>query len=93
MAARLLWRVALQIDGRQWTGADQAHLAGDYIPQLREFIQAGRAQELPPRRQALGVGSVAFKHGTEFEDVKGLAVKACPGLPEKYGSAELQHLQ
>lgn len=51
----LLGSVLRQILDVMQARADEAHLAGDYVPKLGQLVDAGSPQEAPKRREALCV--------------------------------------
>jgi hypothetical protein len=93
MAAGLFRRVAVKVNCRQWAWPDQAHLALEHVPELRQLIEAGASQELSPSGQAILVAAFAVAHGAELKYRKGASSSACTVLPKKNGFAELDQLQ
>jgi hypothetical protein len=80
MAALLGRSVVRQILFEKRPGADKTQFAAEYIPELRQFIEAGPTQERPDSRQAAIVGQQAansvalFCHSPEFQADEGFFV-------------------
>ena len=47
-----VFAVALDFLGDDWTRADEAHIAADDVPELRQFIEAGLPEEGPELRDS-----------------------------------------
>src|SRR5690606_10394407 len=76
VAAGLLGVVERQILHQQRARADQAHVALEDVPELRQLVEAGRTQKAAERRKALGIGKKLpggadrIRHGTELDQIE-----------------------
>ena len=78
-------------------GPDQAHVAAQYIHELRYFIQPGLAQPAAQAGDARVIGlrkgggaALACMHGAKLPDAKRLPVAAGPPLAEEGGAGRVQ---
>src|SRR5262245_56677206 len=89
-AAALVLVVLLDLVAERRPRADDAHVAANHIPELRQLVDGGPAQEAPDARDPR-VAQVdcrtgahplrAFDHRPELEHLEVLAVPADPRLP------------
>jgi hypothetical protein len=92
--ARLLGRVPVEVLDEQRTGTDERHLPDEDVPQLREFVERGGAQEPAEGEQPLLVGqqiavwSARIGHGPELADGEDPTVQTWPRLGEQHRSSE-----
>ena len=93
-AAALLGAVAVDVGERQRARADQAHVAAHDVPQLRELVEAGGAQEPAEPWEALvvgqqfAVGAAGVGHAAELDDLDRLSVAAGARLAEQHRRPE-----
>ncbi len=86
--------VERQVFHQQRAGADEAHVALQYVPQFGQFVQAGGAQFASEGCEAFGIGQGAavfvrrVAHGTEFVHHEGDAAASGADLAEQDGRAE-----
>jgi hypothetical protein len=76
--------------------SDDAHLAGQHVQQLWQFVEVGSAQRAPDARQARMHGDLlervrrdgrelgAGRHRSELEDAEGPTVATYPVLEEQH---------
>ena len=85
--------------GAFWSGADEAHVSVEDIPDLRDFIKAccpdeisdfGNARIIFCRQLGAGVFFRINTHGTEFVDIIFFAKTAYPHLTVEDGSMVFQ---
>src|SRR5262245_21734022 len=55
MSASLLWGVKRQVLHQQRPRANEAHLAGEHVPQLGNLVQTRGAEQAPKRRETFGI--------------------------------------
>ncbi len=95
VAALLLGRVAPQVPHQQRARPDQAHVAAQHVPQLRQLVDRGGAQEPAESSQALGVGqrpavgADGVAHGAELDHRERHAAPPGPLLAEEDGPAHV----
>lgn len=78
--------------GQRRAGPDEAHVAGEHVPQLRELVEARRPQQPADRRGAVEVRLAKmgrWAHRAELGDREGYPVAASADLVEQDGPAEL----
>src|SRR3546814_2235004 len=95
LSAHLLGRIERQIIRHERTGSDEAHLALRNIQQAWKLVEAGRAQEMPERRDPLRVrkqlamGIAIIGHRTELPQGETPALIATPFLCEEHTRPEI----
>ena len=87
VSACLLGGVAGKISHGKRAGADERHLPGEDVEELREFIQRRSAEKSSEARKALGVGLVARAHRAQLEKLERDAALAGAGVAEEDGAA------
>ncbi len=77
-----------------WTRADEAHVAFDHVPQLRELVQARGAEPPANPGEPLTVGKntstliVSVGHRSELDERERDVAQPGPALPEQHRRAE-----
>jgi len=94
VSSRLLRRVAVEIAHQQRPGANEAHVAAEHIPELRQLVEAQPPHEASDARQALFVGEQCARgvalvgHRSELGDVEGASAEPRTCLSEEYWPAD-----
>jgi hypothetical protein len=92
--AALPRRVAADIAHVEGTRADEAHIAAQHIPKLRQFIEATAPQEGAKPCAALRFGTDTWRgnrhvqQSPEFQNDEGASLQAGTLLPEKHWRTE-----
>ena len=95
-ASALALRVAVDVDHRQGSRTDQAHVALDHRPQLRQLVQAGRPEFRAEGRESILVGQqvpgrVAFsRHRTELGHLDRVGTSTSSRLTEQHRRPQAQ---
>lgn len=94
VAAHLLLGIAREVFGKERARSDDAHVAFEDVPELREFVEAGGAEETAKFGEALviweevALGVALVRHGAEFVEGEGLAMESGAGLAKEDGLAQ-----
>ena len=95
-APALVGRVALEVLHRQWSGPDETHVAAQDPPQLRQLVEARRAEEPSESGETLTVGKegtggvTLVGHRTDLDDVDRHAAATRAELAEQHRRPQLQ---
>ena len=94
MTPRLLGGVAVEVAHQQRPRADEAHVAAEHIPKLRQLVEAQSADHPSDARQALFVGEqcsggvALVGHRPELGDVEGASAESRTCLSEEHRPAD-----
>jgi len=87
MAPALFWRIAMDVTHQQRPRTDKAHVASKDVPEFRELVEAGAAQEGTKSGDPMfvnhGSGIVCGEHGPKFVEYKGPASEPWSLLAKK----------